>query len=182
MVEYVFISKKVFLFKRRVDLEVLAETIVAEIFQQINKNIFFIVSYRHPNQSSEESEAYFSSLNDIVEKAANEKRRYIVLTGDFNARSTLFWENDTDTREEHLLSEIAIINNLEELVNKPTHTLDDGSHTCIDLIFTDQPLAFTNVEVIPRPERQSKHLVVTEKYILMSHVHRLVKRKYGNII
>ena len=143
-----------------------------------NKKIFFIVSYRHPNQSYEESEAYFSSLNDIIEKVATEKPRGIVLTGDFNARSSLFWENDTDTRAGHLLSELAIVNNLGELVSEPTHIRDDGSQTCIDLIFTNQSFAFMNVDVIPHPERQSKHLIVHGK-ILVSHVHHLIKKKYG---
>ena len=77
----------------------LGETIVAEISQKNNKKIFFVVSYRYPNQSYEETEAYFSSLNDIIEKGATEKPRGIVLTGDFNAKSSLFWENDTDTRQ-----------------------------------------------------------------------------------
>ena len=48
-------------------------------------------------------------------------------------RSTLFWENDTDTREGDLPSEIALINNLAELVNETSHIRDDGSQTCIDL-------------------------------------------------
>ena len=115
--------------KRRVDLEFLGETIVVEISQRNNKNIFFIVSYRQANQSSEESEAYISSFNDIVEKVVNKKPRAIVLTGDFNARSTLYWENDIGTREGQLLSELAIFNNFEELVNEPTHIRDDGSKT-----------------------------------------------------
>ena len=123
-----------------------------------SKKIFFIVSCRHPNQSSEKSEAYFCSLNDIVEKVANEKSRAIVLIGNFNAISTLFWENDPGSREGHLLSEIAIINNL---VNETTHIRNDASQTCIDLIFTDQP--FANVEVIPNPERHFKHLIVHGK-------------------
>ena len=70
MVEYVYIFKENLPIKRRNDLEFLGETIVAEICQTNNKKIFFIVSYRYPNQKSEEFEAYFSSLNDIVEKVS----------------------------------------------------------------------------------------------------------------
>ena len=133
----------------RPDLELLEETRVAEIFQKNNKNIFFVVLYRHPNETAEESQVYFSSLNDIVEKLANEKPMAIVLTGDFDASSSLFWENDADTREGPILIELVIVNNLVELVNEPTHVHDDGTQTCIDLMVTKQPYAFTNVEVIP---------------------------------
>ena len=99
------------------------------------------MSYRHPNQKSEEVEAYFSSLNDIVEKMSNEKPMAVVLTGDFNARSSFSWENAADTRGGRLLSEISTLNNLEELVSEPTHLRDDGTQTCIDFICTHQPFA-----------------------------------------
>ena len=37
------------------------------------------------------------------------------------------------------------------------------NQTCIDLMFTNQPSAFTSVEVIPHHERQSKHLIAHGK-------------------
>ena len=123
--------------KRRTDLELLEETIVAELSQKNNTKLFFILSYRHPNQSIEEVDSYFSSLNDIIEKIENEKPKGIILTGDFNARSPFFWESDADTTEGRILGEVSILNNLEQLVNEPTHIRDDGTQTCIDLIFTN---------------------------------------------
>ena len=83
-----------------------------------------------------------------------------MLTGDFNARSSYFWENDADTREGQILSELSISNNLEQLICQPTHLRDDVSQSCIDLIFTDQKYAFPDVQVIPHSEKQSKHLIV----------------------
>ena len=44
--------------KRRTNLELLEETIVVEL----SKKKIFIVSYRHPNHSLDETESYFSSL------------------------------------------------------------------------------------------------------------------------
>ena len=136
---------------------------VVEIRQKNNKKLFFVVSYRHPNLSSEETDIYFSSLNNIIEKIDSEKPIGIILTGDFNARSSFFWENDADTREGQILCELSISNNLEELTCEPTHIRDDGSQSCIDLIFTDQKYAFTDVQVIPHFETQSKHLIVHGK-------------------
>ena len=49
------------------------------------------MSYRHPNLSLEEIDFCFSSLNSILEKIDNEKPIGIVLTGDFNARSSYFF-------------------------------------------------------------------------------------------
>ena len=146
--------------KRRADLELLEETIVVEVSQKNNKKLFFIVSYRHPNISSEEVDTYFSNLNTIIERVNDEKPKAIILTGDFNAKSPIFWENDVDSREGRILTELSISNNLEQLINEPTHIRDDGSQTCIDLLFTDQKYAFTNAQVISHSEHQSKHLIV----------------------
>ena len=118
------------------------------------------MSYRHPNQSLDETESYFSSLKDIMEKIDNEKSKAFVLTGDFNARSPFFWVNDADTTEGRILGEVSISNNLEQLVNEPTHIHDDGTTTCIDLIFTNEEYAFTNLEVLPHTVSQSKQLII----------------------
>ena len=118
--------------KRRTNLEFLEETIVVELSPKNNKKLSFIVSYRHPNQSLDETESYFSSLNDIIEKIDNEKSKAIILTGDFNARSSFFWVNDADTTEGRILGEVSISNHLDQLVDGPTHIRDDGTTTCID--------------------------------------------------
>ena len=102
-------------------------------------------------------------MNKILESINKEKPKAIVLTGDFYARSPFFWEDDLDTREGNLLSDLAISNNFEQLINEPTHIRDDGTQTCIDLLFTNQPQSFTNVEVLPHPVSQSKHLIIHGK-------------------
>ena len=101
--------------------------------------------------------SYFSPLNDIIEKVENEKTKAIVLTGDFNTWSPFFWVSNEEGR---ILGEVSISNNLDQLVNEPTHIRDDGTQTCIDLIFTNQKYAFTNVEVLPHLVSQSKHLIL----------------------
>ena len=90
----------------------------------------------------------------------NEKPKAIILTGDFNARSSFFWVNDADIIEGRILGDVSISNNLEQLVNEPTDIRDDGTTTCIGLIFTNQKCAFTNVEVLPHRVSQSKHLII----------------------
>ena len=47
-----------------------------------------------------------------------------VICGDYNARSTLFWENDITSCERRIFSDLILSNNLEELVIEPTHIRD----------------------------------------------------------
>ena len=144
-------------------MELLSETIVVEILLKNKKKIFFVVSYRHPNSSAQETDLYFSSLNSILELIDHENPLGTILSGDFNARSSLFWEDDINSKEGHQLAEIALLNNLEQIISEPTHIRDDGSKSCIDLIFTNLFHAFNHVEVLPHTESQSKHLILHGK-------------------
>ena len=53
--------------------------------------------------------------------------------GDFNARSPLFWEGDTENKEGCVFNDFFMPNLLEQLISEPTHVRDDGSQSCIDL-------------------------------------------------
>ena len=111
--------------KSRTDLATLPETIVAEI--KLNrKKIFFVLSYRHPNIPIAEFKNYVSSLEDILEKINKENPSAIILSGDFNARSPLFWEGDSETKEGQLFSEFLISHHMDELINEPNHIRDDA--------------------------------------------------------
>ena len=102
-------------------------------------------------------------LNPILEQIDQENPLGIILSGDFNARSTLFWEHDVDSREGHQLAELALTNYLEQIISEPTHIRDDGSRSCIDLVFTNLFHVFTHVEVLAHSECHSKHLILHGK-------------------
>ena len=151
MVASVYISKKVCLYvynvyKREVWKQ-LPETIVAEMKlknkEKKRKKIFFVLSYCHPNFPSTEFDEYVKSFEPVYECINKENPAVTIITGDFNARSPLFWENDSENREGRVFNKFLISNNLEKLINEPTHIRDDGSQSCIDLICTDQPYIFT---------------------------------------
>ena len=103
---------------------------------------------------------YISSLENILEMIGKEKPSAIILSGDFNARSPLFWEGDSKSREGELFSELLISNNMEELIKEPTHIRDNGSQSCIDLICTDQPYLFVDSGVLPSLDNHSKHNII----------------------
>ena len=87
-----------------------------------------------------------------------------MLSGDFNARSPLFWDNEsTETPEGKLLSDLMMLNYLEELINEPTHFPENTNPTCIDLIFTDQPNVFVDSGVISSLDNHCKHQIIYGK-------------------
>jgi len=145
--------------KERNDLEILPETIVAEI--KLNKKkIFFVLSCCHPNLSLTHFEDYTNSLELIYERICKENPTVTIFTGDFNARSPLFWDLDTENMEGRVFNNFLISNNLEELIDEPTHIRDNGSQSCIDLICTDQVYFFTDTGVFPSLDSHSKHNII----------------------
>ena len=145
--------------KQRRDLQKLPETIVAEVMLK-RKKIFFVLSYRHPNMSVDEVDVYMGHLEKIHESIQKEKPHVSIFTGDFNSRSPVFWEGDTENNEGRLLNDFLISNCLEQIINEPTHVRDDGTQTCIDLICTDQPSMFINSGVFPSLDPHSKHNII----------------------
>ena len=55
--------------------------------------------YCHPNMSNNELFEYTRSLEKIYESIKKENPMVSIFCGDFNTRSTLFWEGDTENKE-----------------------------------------------------------------------------------
>ena len=123
------------------------------------EKIFFVLSYRHPNKYRDEMNVYMESLQNIYEKMKNEKPAASIISGDYNSRSSLFRENDIENWKGRIFSNL-LSNNLEELINEPTHIRDDGTQTCIGLICTDQPYLFTDTGVLPTLDPHSNHNII----------------------
>ena len=87
--------KESFPAKKRSDLEILSEWIVCEV-QIKRKKYFFSVLYRSPSQSQEEYEEFTINFDLMLSKMAAENPHCVIITGDFNARSVQWWENDLE--------------------------------------------------------------------------------------
>ena len=123
--------------KNRSDLVTLPECVVREI--QLNrKKYFFAVIYRSPSQSQEEFDNFTINFELMLSKMHAENPFCVIITGDFNCRSTQWWENDIENNEGKLFEPITSEMGLHQLISEPTHLMGD-SKSCIDLIFTDQP-------------------------------------------
>ena len=145
----------------RPDLVLTNETIISEV-RLGRKKIFFILSYRPPSMSTvSDVAAYCSNLKDSMDKIAKENPSLVVMTGDFNARSPLFWKEERhETMPGEKLSNFMLLSCLEQLIDEPTHFPRDDIETCIDLIFTDKPSSFVDHGVIPSPDPRCKHQVI----------------------
>ena len=144
--------------KERCDREMLPETIVAEIKLR-KKKVFIVLSYRHPNMSNDELAEYMRLLENIHESIRKENPTVSILCGDFNARSPMFWEADSENDAGRLFNNFLISNNLE-LINETTYVRDDGAQSCIDLICTDQPFTFMETAVCSDLDPCSKYNII----------------------
>ena len=86
----------------------------------------------------------------------------IIVTGDFNCRSTQWWQNDSENNEGRLFEPITADLGLHQLISEPTHLMGD-SKSCIDLIFTDQPNLVVDTGVHPSLHEQFHHQIVYGK-------------------
>ena len=145
----------------RPDLVTLPECIVYEI-QFNKKKYFFAVIYRSPSQSPEEFDNFTTNFELMLSKMHAENPFCVIITGDFNCRSTQWWENDIDNNEGRLFEPLSSDNGLYQLISEPTHLMGD-SKSCIDLIFTDQPNLIIESGVHPSLHEQCHHQIVYGK-------------------
>ena len=150
--------------KHRKDLQLLDETIVCEIKLDRTKKLFFILSYRSPSQDSSQTSNYFKKLKQIISKIKMENPAIIALTGDFNARSPLLWSGELD---ENLagkkLADLITLDNMQQIIDEPTHMPSDTTATCIDLIVTSNPSAIIDHGVLPSLDPKCKHQIIYSK-------------------
>ena len=83
----------------------------------------------------------------------------LLVTGDFNVRSSSWWSNDIDTIEGTRLESVISYYGLYQIINEPTHILP-SSASCIDLIFTNQPNLVINSRVHPSPHQNCPHQLI----------------------
>ena len=148
--------------KRRVDLETLcAEGIVTGITLH-RKKIFFFGLYRPHGMSSDDFVLFMQRLELFLDYMRDEKPNCITFTCDFNCRSQRWWPGDTENEEGVALDEFIESNNLTQLINQPTHIMNE-SRSCIDLIITDQPIILVDYGVHPSLYKTCHHEITYGK-------------------
>ena len=129
----------------------------------LNGRRSYIVSlYRSPSQSSDEYDDFIKNFEQLLLHLASFKPHLLLMTGDFNARSSSWWSGDVDNIEGARLESITSFYGLHQIINEPTHILPSSS-SCIDLIFTNQPNMITNSGVPPSLHRNCHHQKIFAK-------------------
>ena len=67
----------------------------------------------------------------------NQNPHFILVTGDFNVRSSCWWKNDLTTSKGNQVNAITSSYRLSQRICEPKHILPNLS-SCIDLIFINQ--------------------------------------------
>ena len=144
------------------------ETIVAEISIKCKK-IIFVVTYCSPSQKVEKFHLFLDELQLTLDYINDIKPYYMVLTGDFNCRSSHWWAEDTELPERTALDELIEGNNLFQLIDLPTH-VRGNSKSCIDLIITDRPNLFIDNGVHPSLDKRCHHnIIFGEMHLSVPH-------------
>ena len=85
------------------------------------------------------------------------------------------------TPEGKALSDFAVLNGFEQIIDEPTHLPRDDIETCIDLILTNKRFSFVDSGVIPSPDPAIKHQIVFGKLNFSVPCPLHIKGNYGNI-
>ncbi len=98
----------------------------------------------------------------MLSKMSGENPYCVILTGDFNCRSTNWWGNDIENEEGKIFEPFISNLGLHQLINEPTHFIGN-SKSCIDVILTDQPNLFLDSGVHPSLHKNCHHQIIFGK-------------------
>ena len=117
---------------RVLNLTYLKEALLLEMIDN-NKKIIVSVIYRSPSQNNHEFNSFLSSFEQLLSEISKCKPTVSIITGDFNARSSSWWSNDTNTLAGTNLYSLTSSNNFSQLINEPTHIQRNSSLVCMFL-------------------------------------------------
>ena len=115
-----------------------------------------------PSQDQSEFDNFTTNFELLLSKLHAENPFSVIITGDFNCRSSQWWENDVENNEGKLFERITSDLGFHQLISEPTHLMGD-SKSCIDLIFSDQPNLVIESGVHPSLHEQCHHQIVYGK-------------------
>ena len=88
---------------------------------------------------------FLTDYNSLWKIFKLKKPDCIIIPGDFNCRTQQWWSGDIEDPHGTALDDLIQSKNLYQLIDKPTHIINDSS-SCTDLIITSQPFQFLFVE------------------------------------
>ena len=111
---------------------------------------------------SDEYDHFIKNFEQLIVHLASLNPDLLLITGDFNGRSSSWWSGDVDNIEGARLESITSFYGLHQIINEPTHILPSSS-SCIDLIFIYLPNMITNSGVHPSLHQNCHHQIIFAK-------------------
>ena len=104
--------------------------------------------YRSPSQTQNEFDIFLKNPQQLIGDIITKNTFFVLITGDFNVRSSNWWKNDPSTSKRTQVDSLRSSYGLSQIISDPTHILSNSS-SCTDLIFTNQPNLVTESGVYP---------------------------------
>ena len=127
---------------RRADLESTTgcEMMCIEVrYGENNSNkVFMCLCYRPPGQNADDISNFIIDVQTCLDQMYSEKPDCVVLTGDFNDRAVIFYEDHQTSELGNKLRDLVVCNNLFQLIDQPTHFTQTSAYI-LDLMITDSP-------------------------------------------
>ena len=82
---------------------------------------------------------FFTNFKILLNEISHHKPSLSIITSNYNARPSQWWFKEINTTEGSKLFSETSSNGFSQLINEPTH-IQTNISSCIDLIFTDQPI------------------------------------------
>ena len=139
----------------------LSECLILEINLKRKKG-YLVSLYRSLNQNLDEFELFLTNLENLLADISSRNPHFLLLLGDFNAKSKTWFINDQSTNEETQLESLILLYGMTQLIAQSTHVLENSS-SCIDLIFTNQPNSIMDSGVHPSLHSKCHHQVIYTK-------------------
>ena len=125
----------------------------------------FVALYRSPSQSQDDCETFADNFAMTLELLAQKNPFLLTAIGDFNAKSSNWYNKDKTSFEGNTIENLTSQLGLHQIINEPTHILPNSS-SCIDLIFTSQPNMVIESGIHSFLHSSCHHQIVFAKFYL----------------
>ena len=128
----------------------------------------FISLYRSSNQREDDFESFINNLQYNIDSVMVNNPFLTLILGHFNAKSSLWCNNDITTYEGSKFDGVTTQFGLQQVIKEPTPFIGDSS-SCIDLIFTTQPNLVVESGVHSSLHANCHHRITFAKFNLKIH-------------
>ena len=124
-----------------------------------NRKGYVITLYRFPSQTFGEFQFFICNLEKLLININSFDSHFVILLGEFNAKSKWWSINDTTAEEGTILENLTSLFGMKQLMSDPTQILQYSS-SCIDLIFVNQPNLVIDSGIHPSLHQNCHHQII----------------------